>query len=141
MNIIYQNKSHHPVATFFIAYVINFIIIFSYFLLKEHLYILFNILSNSQMAASYYQDLIATDFDWFNAFLSPIFLPVMSTIISFRYPKYLLILLAYLLITYIIYRIQYVFKTNRLLILTVLLLILNGIGLQIYPKLLPDLIA
>lgn len=139
--MMYLNRKNKPVANFFIAYTINFIIIFIYFLLKKHIYILFKIVFDFQMSEFYYKDLIATDLDWFNAFLSPIFLPVMSIIVSFRYPKYFSVFLAYLFVNYIIYRIQYEFNTNKIIILTVLLLILNCICLQIYPRLLPDLIA
>lgn len=135
------NNKGNRFKIFALAYLYSYIIIFSFVLFSEYIYITYNYFFKVNDFSSLFEAYSTIKLYYFDAFLSPIALPVMTTIVSLRYPEYFIVIIVYGLLLYGIYRVQDIIKKRKILILTSLLSILNFVGLKLYPIIVQNMVA
>lgn len=135
------NNKRNKLKVFALAYLYSYIITFSYVLISEYIYITYDYFFKNSNFSSLFEAYSTLELYYFDAFLSPIALPVMTTIVSSRYPEYFILIIVYGLLLYGIYRVQDVIKKKKILISISLLLILNFFGLKLYPIIVQNMVA
>ena len=135
------NNKGNKLKVFALAYLYSYIITFSFVLISEYIYITYDYFFKNSNVSSLFEAYSTIELYYFDAFLSPIALPVMTTIVSSRYPEYFILIIVYGLLLYGIYRVQDVIKKKKILISISLLLILNFVGLKLYPIIVQNMVA
>ncbi|WP_201613318.1 hypothetical protein [Psychrobacter immobilis] len=135
------NNKGNKLKVFALAYLYSYIITFSFVLISEYIYITYDYFFKNSNVSSLFEAYSTIELYYFDAFLSPIALPVMTTIVSSRYPEYFILIIVYGLLLYGIYRVQNVIRKKKILISISLLLILNFVGLKLYPIIVQNMVA
>ena len=135
-----SKDKYNELWLFILAYIWSYFITFSLFIIKDYIKIsyyfifegdFYSLLEAYSTIEIYYSD----------AFLSPVVVPLTVIILSFRYPEYSILVVAYGLFIYGVYKIKISNKNKKLFFMIIMLLVINFIGIQTYPLIMKNMIA
>ena len=135
-----SKDKYNELWLFILAYVWSYFITFFLFIIKDYVKVSYIFIFGDDFS-SLFEAYSTINIYYSDALFSPVVLPLTATILSFRYPEYLILVVAYGLFLYGVYKIKSSTKNKRLFFMIIVLLIMNFIGIKTYPLIMKNMIA